>query len=102
MPFITEEIYQTYFKEIEGEKSIHLSKWPESEDKNEKTESLDLLLETITKIRQEKSNNQKPMNSEITLTLPKETKTTIKEMLEDLKDVSVATEINEGKFKVEF
>ena len=29
MPFITEEIYQEYFKKIEKDKSIHISGWPE-------------------------------------------------------------------------
>ena len=30
MPFITEEIYQEYFRKHEGEKSIHISKWTET------------------------------------------------------------------------
>ena len=30
MPFISEEIYLTYFKKIEKEKSIHISSWPGS------------------------------------------------------------------------
>ncbi|MFH1359120.1 MAG: valine--tRNA ligase [archaeon] len=101
MPFITEEIYQTYFKD-EKQKSIHLTEWPNAEQKTSKTKELDLFLNILSKIRQEKSNAKKPMNSEITLTLLKEDKTTLKDMLEDLKDVAVAKEIKEGKFKVEF
>ena len=102
MPFITEEIYQTYFKKNENKKSIHLTEWPESETKDKKTEELDLFLDVLSKIRQEKSNAKKPMNSEIILTLSKEDKIKLKHLLEDLKDVSVAKEVKEGKFKVEF
>ena len=31
MPFITEEIYQEYFKKNEKTKSIHICGWPESD-----------------------------------------------------------------------
>ena len=102
MPFITEEIYQNYFKKTEKEKSIHLTKWPISEKIVEKTETLDLFLDVLTKIRQEKSFHKKPMNSEIILTLPKSEKNKIKSLLEDLKDVTNAREVNEGGFKVDF
>ena len=105
MPFITEEIYQTYYKNNKEEQdSIHLTEFQEIDTKENKQilDAGDLFLKTLSKIRQAKSNSKKPMNSEITLTLPKEDQTILKEMLEDLKDVSVATEIKEGKFKVEF
>ncbi|MBU1849174.1 MAG: valine--tRNA ligase, partial [Nanoarchaeota archaeon] len=54
MPFITEEIYQTYFKD-EKQKSIHLTEWPNAEQKTSKTKELDLFLNILSKIRQEKS-----------------------------------------------
>jgi valyl-tRNA synthetase len=104
MPFVTEEIYQTYFKKNENEKSIHLTSWPEENSslKDIKTEAFDVFLEVLSKVRQEKSNNQKPMNAEIILSLNKKEYGILKEMLSDLKDVSVAKEIKEGKFGVEF
>ncbi|MEK6872625.1 MAG: valine--tRNA ligase [Nanoarchaeota archaeon] len=102
MPFITEEIYQNYFKKTEKEKSIHLTKWPISEKIVEKTEILDLFLDILTKVRQEKSTAKKPMNSEIVLTLPKSEKNKIKPLSEDLKDVTNTKEIKEGGFGVEF
>jgi len=101
-PFITEEIYQTYFKKNEKTSSIHLTKWPDSIKTKGKTDELDLFLSILSKIRQRKSNSKKPMNSEILLTIPKKDYDKIKNMLEDLKDVSGAKEIKEGKFKVEF
>lgn len=41
MPHITEEIFQSYFKEREKEKSIHISSWPacSAKDLNEKAEA---------------------------------------------------------------
>jgi valyl-tRNA synthetase len=103
MPFITEEMYQTYFKKQEKGKSIHISEWPKSEKANEKEkDKWNNLLEVIKNIRQEKSNAKKPMNSEIILTLDKEKSKELKEFLEDLKSVANAVEIKEGNFKVDF
>jgi len=42
------------------------------------------------------------MNSEIVLILDKKTKTKLKPVLDNLKDVVNASEIKEGKFGVEF
>ncbi len=101
MPFITEEIYQDFFKKFEKDKSINISEWPKFE-KEEKTEEFDLFIDILAKIRQEKSNNKKPMNAEIILSLDKKDKEKLKELIEDLKDVTNAKEIKEGKFRVEF
>jgi valyl-tRNA synthetase len=103
IPFITEEIYQNYFRNTEKEKSIHISKWPEA-DLIEKSDDkiFDLIIEIISKIRQEKTKNQKAMNSEIILTIDKKTKEKLKEVLNDLKNVANAREIKEGKFNVKF
>ena len=101
MPFITEEIYQEYFKKIEKEKSIHLNEWPKA-NKIENSEDLKLFYQSLSEIRQEKSKNQKPMNSEIILTLNKAIFEKLNDMLEDLRNVTNAKEIKEGNFKVEF
>jgi len=114
MPFITEEIYQTYYKKTEKDKSIHLAEWPKWDKKNlglwsEKdiistthfANRWFLLKDIISKIRQEKTKAQKPMNAEIILTLDKKSYKGLKELLEDLKDVVNAREIKEGEFKVQ-
>ncbi|MBD3253427.1 valine--tRNA ligase [Candidatus Pacearchaeota archaeon] len=101
MPFITEEIYKNYFEKSEKIKSIHISEWPLCE-KEEKSEELDFFVDILTKIRQEKSRAKKSMNSEIILTLSKKERDELADMLEDLKDVTNAREIKEGKFRVEF
>jgi valyl-tRNA synthetase len=101
MPFITEEIYLTYLVNNEKEKSIHLTKFPEIKSE-EKVEAGDLFIDILSKVRQEKSNAKKSMKSEIMLHLGKEEMDKIKELIEDLKDVTCAKEIKEGKFRVEF
>ena len=99
VPFITEEIYQTYFKEKE---SIHITSWPEYKKEAEPSTLFQEFQNILSKIRQEKSTAQKSMNSEIILTLEKETYENLKELLEDLKAVTAATEIKQGEFNVEF
>lgn len=101
MPFITEDIYQKYYRENEKIKSIHLTKWP-STKKEKESNDLDLFINILTKIRQEKSLKQKPMNSQIILTLKKENLKKLKNIIKDLQDVTNAIEIKEGEFKVEF
>jgi len=102
MPFITEEIYQTYFKKTAKDKSIHISRWPESKKDTQPSEPFTAFCELLSTVRQAKTNAQKSMNSEITLTLSKEDQKLIEGMLEDFKSVVNAKEIKEGKFKVEF
>ena len=104
-PFITEELYQNYFREHEKEKSIHLSEWPKKfkiKENKQDEETLELLLEVISKIRQEKSRAQKSMRAEILLFLEKEKQEKLKSVIKDLQAVANAKEIKEGGFRVEF
>jgi valyl-tRNA synthetase len=100
MPFVTEEIYQTYYKKNEKGKSIHLERWPGFE-KSKDSGDLDIFMKTLGKVRQAKSNAKKPMNSEIILTIPGEDKEKLGLMIQDLIDVTNAQNVIEGKFKVE-
>lgn len=102
IPFITEHIYQKYFRRQEKEKSIHLTTWPKFEKMKRNSELFDIFLDILFRIRQEKTNQKKPMNAEIILFLEKKEKNRIKELLEDLKNVSNSQEIKEGNFRVEF
>ena len=101
MPFVTEDIYQEYFRKYEKEKSIHVSSWPKF-GKEKTTEEFDLLLDVIAKVRQAKTKAKKPMNAEIVLTLEKKDVEKLKNVLEDMKNVACAVEIRLGKFGVEF
>ncbi len=101
MPFITEEIYQTHFRKIENEKSIHTLKWPKTEKFGDAKE-LDLFIDILAKIRQEKSLAKKSMKTEVIITLDKEDYHSIGGLLDDLKDVCCAKEIKIGNPGVEF
>jgi len=104
-PFITEEIYQNYYRKNEKTKSIHLCKWPEEfkiENKKQDDKKFPLLLKIISDARKKKSENQKSVRAEIILTIDKKTKAILKDVLGDLRAVVNAREIKEGKFNVEF
>lgn len=94
MPHITEELYQTYFKE---EKSIHSSSWPTvtKEWNDKKAEQAgDLAIQVITQVRQEKTKAQKSLKEPVqTLILDKK----LKPLEQDLKAVTQAQELIYGK-----
>ena len=71
MPFITEELYQAYFRQFEKIKSVHISHWPEPMEKldfnqEEQTEFAQALL-AIDEIRAYKSSQQLSQGKEIEL-----------------------------------
>jgi len=105
-PFITEEIYQNYFKKFEKDKSVHVSDWPKPELKQKDLDSLcnfTTFTGILVSVRKWKSTRQKPMNAEIILTILNSNMKGLKDMLEDLKNVTNAKEIKEGKqFRVDF
>ena len=108
MPFITEEIYQEHFKKNEKHKSIHISDFPNGKDfsfaEKKYSAEFDVFLNVLSKIRAEKTRAQKPMNVECSIVLHEGDFMLLKHgFLEDLKDVTNAKEIKQGKmFKVEF
>lgn len=66
LPYITEEIYQSYFRKFEGCESIHVSKWPSPLLKDEEALKLgELVKEIISKIREYKVTNRIAMNKEL-------------------------------------
>ncbi len=64
MPFVTEEIYQEYFRKYEKVKSIHLSGWPEKEKINESPD-FNIIVKNLSFVRQEKSKKNISLNSPI-------------------------------------
>jgi len=102
MPFISEQIYQEHFKKIERDKSIHISEWPKFKKDAQPSGNFTLFSTLLSWIRQEKTKSKKSMNAEIVLTLDSKNKRALDGMMEDLKAVTNAKEIKEGKFNVEF
>ena len=104
-PYITEEVYQIFFKKTEKDESIHISGWPEKinvKENKDDDETLELLLKVLGDVRMAKSKAQKSMKAEIILSLEKDKISEIKNILGDLLAVISAKEIKEGEFKVEF
>ena len=69
MPFITEDLYQTYFRQFANEKSIHISSWPkpiEGFEFNEKEQTeFAKTLAVINEIRAHKSSKQLSQGKEL-------------------------------------
>lgn len=103
VPFVTEHVYQERFAQEEKCKSVHISKWPDFSFSDVKSEKAgDIFVELLSKVRQFKSENQKSMKAEVSLTIEKEKLSMIREVLDDFKAVCNATEILEGNFSVKF
>lgn len=97
-PFITEEIYQLFFKETQKTSSIHVTAWPEPETslQNESANQAgDLAIQIISAVRKYKSENKLSLKEEITtLTISaKGAKELLTPLLDDLKAVCKAKEI---------
>ncbi|VVB82155.1 Isoleucine--tRNA ligase [uncultured archaeon] len=84
MPFVTEEIYQTYFIQNEKDKSIHISNWPEKfkikENKDDK-KIFDSILEFNSKVWKEKKEKGLSLRAEISdISIPKDLKALEKDL----------------------
>ncbi|HIH91267.1 TPA: class I tRNA ligase family protein, partial [Candidatus Woesearchaeota archaeon] len=59
MPYITEELYQLYFRQHGKAKSIHLSEWPAPGMKDDEAEKAgDFFVEVLEKVRKAKSERK--------------------------------------------
>ncbi|MAG91718.1 valine--tRNA ligase [Candidatus Woesearchaeota archaeon] len=78
MPFITEELYQLYFKKHEKEKSIHLTKWPEIKLIDDHAEHIgDFVVKVVEFVRKEKTAKQVSLKAPVK-------KLTIKAKIEEI------------------
>jgi isoleucyl-tRNA synthetase len=108
LPFITEDLYQDFFKRFEKEESIHLCDWPQIESNlaNEKLENemriAKEIIETANALRHEKNIKLKyilPLLSVDGKEEIREAATDLKEVIEELANVKEVRveEISEGK-----
>lgn len=99
MPFITEEIYQMYFKEFEKKESIHLLNWPEYDESliDERAEQIgDLAVHIISDVRKHKSENKLSLKAEISvleINCSSEERKLIEEVSEDIMKVGLVEKI---------
>ncbi len=64
-PFITEELYQNYFREHEGVLSIHLTKWPNDNQVYDEEKDGELLKDIVSYLRKFKTKNGMKMKDPI-------------------------------------
>ena len=90
IPFITEEIYQTLFKEREGDVSIHVSEWPKSEEADEESLKLGkIAMNIISAVRQWKTGRHLPMSTEVS-----------KVIIEDEQEIRKLERVIKGTLKI--
>src|SRR3989338_4062882 len=90
-PFITEELYDKYFKNHEKKHSIHNESWPiplKVKSSKSDDETWNKIIEVLTFVRSEKSKSQKSMKAEIILSISDADQKTLKSILSDLKAVT--------------
>tara|TARA_Y100000310_G_C20704257_1_gene833405 strand:- start:6657 stop:9011 length:2355 start_codon:yes stop_codon:yes gene_type:complete len=102
IPFITEEIYQVYFRKNEEIKSIHISSWPKFSKNATFSKDFEFFCVLLSKVRQLKTNSQKSMNSKIKINFSKKDIESLGSMKEDFISVTNASKVSEGNFKIEF
>jgi len=98
MPFVTEEIYQNYFKKYENEKSIHLTLWPRPDELKENLKIWEDMKNLIAMVRAKKSEKQKSLKDPVKLLV---IDSTFENYYEDIKAVTKAEEIEFGEFSIE-
>lgn len=95
MPYITEQVYQDYFREYEEEKSIHLTLFPDL-SKFKEIKDFDSVIEIISAIRKFKSENQIAMNKELK-EVSIDSKKDLSEYFDLIKETLVIKSISKGK-----
>ena len=88
MPFVTEEIFQIYFKHLEKVKSLHISKWPEEIVLKKSPDISDFgsAIKAVDEIRKHKTKNGLSLGAEID-SIKLKTKTNLKKYGEFLRKV---------------
>ena len=102
MPFITEEIYQLYFKDKEKKKSIHVSDWPKANKIDEKAERAgDVMVDIIGIVRKQKALKQLSLKApikELVIRCPDDLKKELEGALDDIRSTTQAEEVKfDGK-----
>lgn len=99
IPFITEDVYQSFYKQFEQTNSIHQTTWPTVNEKFMVQENVDngnLFVEVVKSARKFKAEKQISMKEELksmTISCSQKTKEFIENSIVDLKNVTSVKEI---------
>ena len=98
-PFITEELYQHYFKQHEKDKSIHISKWPSFDMIDEKAEKAgDFFVFILQEVRKAKSAKNVSLKNPVKRILAKG-KINVVEFNKIKQDLTATTNAEEIEFE---
>ncbi|MBS3131346.1 valine--tRNA ligase [Candidatus Woesearchaeota archaeon] len=95
-PYITEEVYQSYFKKYENEKSVHISSWPSFDMENERIGAIgDIFVSVLNDVRKAKSEKKVSMKVPVKrlLVKAKMAKEEFGSIKDDLKAVTWSEEV---------
>jgi valyl-tRNA synthetase len=99
--FVTDEIYLKYYADKEKKKSIHVSLWPEYDQKmvDEEIEKAgDIVFDIVAAVRKYKSEKQMSLKAELkAIVLDKEVIEKIKDAEDDIKSATGVKDFKEGK-----
>lgn len=104
MPYVTEEVYQFYFKENEDSKSIHLSRLPKVDEKlvdKKQAQEFEEIVEIIAAVRKYKTKQQISMKKELAKMTVESKDKNLEKYFDLLKAVMNIGEIEFGEGKVE-
>ena len=99
IPYVTEDIYQQYFKEFAKKKSLHICTWPEVDDKYRNNQAIDqgeMVVEIVNAVRKAKSDQGLSVGKEakkITLSTNKEIRKILELFLKDIQKVNRAKNV---------
>ena len=105
MPYIAEELYQIGYAKQEKQKSIHVTMWPDADEKlvDEKIEKKgDVFVELLSTIRKFKSDHGKSLKAEVDVKIEQKELDLLKGMDDDFKGAVKIRRLEKGTFSVEF
>ena len=94
IPYMAEELYQTFFKTEGMEKSVHLSAWPlvlENFIEEQCEQSFEKCLEIISVVRKFKTENNVSLNTPVELIISSDKPENLKDIQKFEKDIKSAT-----------
>jgi valyl-tRNA synthetase len=104
-PHITEELYQSYYKSHEKEKSIHISSWPKPEIMDKGVEEIgDIAIDIISAIRRFKSSSNKSLKTPVkTLVIEcnKDIEKKLSAVMDDIKGTTNTEKVEFGNGEIE-
>jgi valyl-tRNA synthetase len=101
MPFITESLYQNFFRKVDGNTSIHVTHWPKPEHvtDDDALEHGRLMVDVVAAVRRYKAASQQSLGaplSELVITCSPEQTEILKGFIDDIRGVTRSDAVRFG------